>query len=248
MPSLTSWRIFSVSSASARASLTHDVTLATRSATSTVSSSSTLRSSDRSGHQPAASARASGSSMPRRTSARRRPPSCSSSARKAARSSVPRARASSVTGGSTGSASSHRAAPVPATPPRSRARCSARTTRAGVPEGRAPRDSIVATVPTVAWRPSRRGTRRSRSSSPTASTAARASSVSRAIVSTMPGSTTPLVRGRTGRVRVVVSGVSFTIAPRGRWCLVVSSSTPRSELLFPRSTFLVVTRVTGGAR
>ena len=86
-PSLTSVRIFSWSACSARASLTQPRTRRTRSVTSTVSSSSTLRSSDRSGHQPAASARASGSSRPRRTSARRRPPISSNSSRNPARSS-----------------------------------------------------------------------------------------------------------------------------------------------------------------
>ena len=87
-PSVTSLRIFSDSSCSARASLTQPRTSVSRSLRSRVSSSSTLRSTPRSGHQPTRSARAEGSSTPRSTSVRRRPPRASNRARSAARSSV----------------------------------------------------------------------------------------------------------------------------------------------------------------
>ena len=60
MPSVTSWRIWSASSSSARASLIQATTFSRRASTSTVSSSSTLRSTDRSGHQPVVSASAPG--------------------------------------------------------------------------------------------------------------------------------------------------------------------------------------------
>ncbi len=104
---------------------------------------------DRSGHQPAASARADGSSSPLSISLRRRPPRCSNRARKVARSSVAAARtvasgSGSVTGlglqpEGVGGADDAGARPV--------ARWSARTTSALVPDGSAPLDSIWATTP-----------------------------------------------------------------------------------------------------
>ena len=75
----------SASSASASASLTQAVTFSRRSSTSVVSSSSTLRSMDRSGHHPAVSARAPGASTSRSMALMRRPPSRSSSRPAAAR-------------------------------------------------------------------------------------------------------------------------------------------------------------------
>ena len=225
-PSLTSARIFSWRLSCASASFTQPRSLATRSATSRVSNSSTLRAMVSSGHHPAASARASGSSRPRITSTRRGVPNASTRAWNAARSSAASSWARGVISGWTGSASTQVTAsgssassevgsdrPVRLVTAPRRARWVARTTRAGVPDGRAPRDSTVTTAPTVAERPSTRGTRRSRPSCPAASTAARASEVSRAMVRTMPGKTTPLVSGRIGRVRVVVS---VTVRSRGR--------------------------------
>ena len=70
MPSDTSVRMRSFSSISARASRTQATTLVSRASTSSVSSSSTLRSIDRSGHQPAVSASAPGLGD-RRAAARR---------------------------------------------------------------------------------------------------------------------------------------------------------------------------------
>jgi hypothetical protein len=202
-PSRTSWLIFSVSSRSASASLAHPSTRRTRSVTSIASSSCTLRSVVRSGHQPTRSARPPGSSGPteRRMPRTRRSPSSSNSAARVARSSPPSALASSVGGcSSIGSAVTHRPAPVPTTPAPSRARPVARTTRARVPPGRTPVDSTVATAPTVANRSPIRGTSsRSRPSS-AAAAAALASSDSALTVTTMPGSTTPSGRGRAGRV------------------------------------------------
>ena len=96
MPSETSVRMRSASSSSARASLAQARTFSTRASTSMVSSSSTLRSSERSGHQPAASASSDGSSMPRSISVRRRPPMCSSTCLRVARSSRASSRARSV--------------------------------------------------------------------------------------------------------------------------------------------------------
>ena len=95
------------------------------------------------------------------------------------------------------------ASPVPGTPTPTTARWRPRITSASVPLRSAPTSSIVATVPTRAYRPSARGTSSSRrSTSPeaaAASTAARASSDSIVRVTTMPGRTTPVVSGRSGR-------------------------------------------------
>jgi hypothetical protein len=65
-------------------------------------------------------------------------------------------------------------------------------------------------VPTVAKRPSTRGTRRSvPSAASAASAAALASSVSRARVTTDCGSTTPEVSGSSGRATVLISDVGL---------------------------------------
>ncbi len=118
-PSRTSCAIFSASSRSARASLAQPRTRRTRASTSTVSSSSTFRSVDSSGHQPTRSASAPGSSPATepRIPLTCRLPRCSNSARRVARSSTPSLRASSVmTGSSTASAVTHSPLPVPTTP------------------------------------------------------------------------------------------------------------------------------------
>ena len=133
-PSGTSWRIFSASSSSARASLAQPSTSRTRSVTSIVSSSSTLRSVERSGHQPTRSARPPGSSAStlRRMPRTWRSPRCSNRAAQGGAQlgaeglglvgrRAPRRRGSAVT---------HRPAPVPTTPAPMRARPVARTTRA----------------------------------------------------------------------------------------------------------------------
>ena len=77
-----------------------------------------------------------------------------------------------------------------------------------VPFGRSPALSIVATVPTVAKRPSIRGTSTSWLPAAAAAAPARlASSVSSAIVTTICGSTTPWVRGNRGSSCVWVSDI-----------------------------------------
>ena len=169
--------------------------------TSTVSSSSTLRSSERSGHQPAVSARAPGSSRPRSTSPgggrrgarapRRRWPAARAPARGPARS----ARRSS-----TGSAWSHSASVVPTTPVPSRARLigpdhegrGAAGRCRSIRCGRSRRPGVA---------PSMLGTRRRRPSSPAAAVAAFASSVSRARVRPSAGARRRR-QGQNGRVRV----------------------------------------------
>ena len=76
------------------------------------------------------------------------------------------------------------------------------------PPGRSPSFSIRAMVPTVANPVPTRGTRRSRRSVASApSAASRASGDSIASVTTIWGSTTPVVSGSNGRVRVSVSGI-----------------------------------------
>ena len=202
-PSRTSWLILSASSRSASASFAQPSTSRTRSVTSIASSSSTFCSVDSSGHHPTRSARPPGSSgstlrrMPRTW----RSPRCSNSVTSVARSSAPSALASSEADASTtGSAVTHRPAPVPTTPAPSRARPVARTTRAAVPPGRTPVDSTVATAPTLANRSPMRGTSSSSRPSSAAAAAALASSDSALIVTTMPGRMTPSGRGRAGRV------------------------------------------------
>ena len=141
------------SSSSASASLAQSSTFSTRASTSMVSSSSTLRSKERSGHQPARSASAPG----------RRPREHLGEAA-AAEAVEQRPNRGPQLGGelegarraspsSIGSACTHSAAVVPMTPAPTWARRVARTTSAGVPPGRVPRFSIVAMVPTGAYRP-----------------------------------------------------------------------------------------------
>jgi len=100
-----------------------------------------------------------------------------------------------------GSASTQRAFPVPGTPVPMTARWSPRMATAGRPPGRSPSSMTSATTPTRPKRPSMWGTSSSRPPAERAdSTAARASSDSSAIVKTIPGSTTPEVRGSNGSV------------------------------------------------
>ncbi len=100
-----------------------------------------------------------------------------------------------------GSTSTHRARPVPGTAVPNRARPTPRTATAAIPPGRSPRSVISATTPTDAYRPSMNGTITSEFPAATAaSTAAMASSDSRAMVKTIPGSRTPEVKGSRGRL------------------------------------------------
>ncbi len=72
-----------------------------------------------------------------------------------------------------------------------------------MPEGRRPTSSTFATVPIREYRSSTLGTSSSVSSAaPAAATAVRASSDSSVSVTTMPGSTTPVVSGSSGRIWV----------------------------------------------
>ena len=114
-------------------------------------------------------------------------------------------------GSTTGSASTHRASPVPGTPVPMVARPSPRRATAGRPPGRSPSSMTSAITPTAAKRPSMWGTSRSRPPAERAdSTAALASSDSRAMVNTIPGSTTPDLRGSNGSVTFsLVIGQSF---------------------------------------
>ena len=104
-------------------------------------------------------------------------------------------------GSSRGSASTHRASPVPGTPVPMVARRSPRMTTACRPPGRSPSSMTSAMTPTAAKRPSMWGTSSRRPPADRAdSTAARASSDSSAMVKTIPGSTTPEVKGNNGSV------------------------------------------------
>ena len=88
------------------------------------------------------------------------------------------------------------------------ARCSPRMASVVAPPRARPMSSIFATVPTRAYPPSMRGTIRTwPSASAPAAAAARASAVSTAMVTTMPGSTTPPVNGSRGRAATSRSGV-----------------------------------------
>ena len=100
---------------------------------------------------------------------------------------------------------------VPATPTPIDALPRPRITKASVPPRIRPRSSILAMVPTRAYRPSSRGTSTSSrsSSDAAASTAARASCDSRVSVTTIPGRTTPVVSGRSGRVSVSRSDIGM---------------------------------------
>jgi hypothetical protein len=72
--------------------------------------------------------------------------------------------------------------------------------------------SIFATTPTLAYRPSTRGTVRRSASSPSAVAprAARASSDSIVSVTTIPGRTTPVVRGSRGKAWMSSSFISVS--------------------------------------
>ena len=105
-------------------------------------------------------------------------------------------------GSVSGSASTHRASPVPGTPVPMTARPSPRMATAGRPPGRSPSSITSEITPTLAKRPSMWGTSNRRPPAERAeSTAARASSDSRAMVKTIPGRTTPDLRGSNGSVR-----------------------------------------------
>ena len=126
-------------------------------------------------------------------------------------------RASSLTAGvgsgsARGSASTQSASPVPGTPVPMTARPSPRTATAGSPPGRSPSSMTSAITPTVANRPSMWGTSSRRPPAErAASTAALASSDSRAMVKTIPGSTTPDFSGSNGSVTFSsVMGFSFS--------------------------------------
>ena len=232
MPSPTSWRIFSVTSCSASTSRAHSSARSTRSSVSVASSSSTLRSVGMSDHAPKPSASAPGSVVVRSSSGRRRDRRRSASTESTARSSRPSSSArGDATSSVTSCASTHSAVPVPATPVPRTARCRPRMIAAARPLGSSPDSSTTATVPTRAYRPSMRGTSRSRPSpSFAATTAARASSVSSVRVATVLGSTTPVARGSTGNAWV---SVSSGIGLRSRLHDYVTGGTDPRALLFP---------------
>src|SRR3984885_11796794 len=114
-------------------------------------------------------------------------------------------RASSVAAGEAGgstmvSAWTQRAWLVPGTAGPMAARSTPRTTTAFMPPGSSPVSTTSATTPTSEYRPSMWGTiMKWPSAEAAASTAARASSDSRAIVNIIPGSTTPEVSGNSGK-------------------------------------------------
>src|SRR5438270_990954 len=172
---------------------------------------------------------APGSVMPRNASAIWPAPRYSSTFSTTARYSraSSRARSDGATSSSTGSTCTQRALPVPGTPTPTRARCRPRTTTARSPLGSSPAVSTAATVPTLAYRPlSRRGTRTNRPSPARAAARAEpASSLSTAMVTTIPGRTTPEVRGSRGRLRVWSSSiVPIRTSARGLLFLDAASS------------------------
>ena len=209
-PSRTSVRILSFSSSSASTSRAHSRTRSRRCSTSMVSRTSTFCSNVRSGEYPDVSAIWPGSPMPRRNS-----PTCGTPRASTMFSIVTRySRASSRARGVDSSGSGRRststqiASPVPGTPRLTTARCSPRITSASSPFWSRPTSSTLATVPTCAKRWPIRGTS---NSSPSvlsaAATARRASSDSTVSVTTIPGSTTPVVSGRSGRTCVSSWGI-----------------------------------------
>src|SRR5437667_10900659 len=130
----------------------------------------------------------------------------------------------------TGSIWTHSASPTSATLVPRIARCSPRMTRTSTCVGRRTASSIRARVPIRAYRPPILGTRKTAESAPrAASMAFRESSVSRAMVTTMPGSTTPVVRGRRGTTNVFGRSSS-------RLVLIVFSSSFCLHLLFTNET------------